>query len=571
MREVLKNTKSVLLLSILFLFLFSSCDNLNFGKSLRDQVEDDLGVTYSFYEEPDIKATRVNKKFITGKRITNKDFPKFERENDMVAGWLYLKNYNKPESKLPSNFITNRKNYISEVTVTNSSESFYAVWKKKCEVKFVTNCDINLAPLTTPQGEFIEWPEIERKHNGLLLWGWYKDPDFKEPFGYDEIVIDDITLYAQWVEYRTVTYYKNDGSKEKAEIDYRLNDESVISDCMFGERKGYGFVGWSTTKNASDNSAVNYNNGDPIKVTENLDLYAVWSTDIVTITYVDTSGTFATRTTKYGRNAYITVGRVLDENGNWFRYLHDIWKLDGKELAGFSTTPGAVAPYEFNGMGYYGNGNAGSYNSNAYQVTGDTTFYGHIDDIEYTVYFYVLTKSGNYELKTDMTQIIKWNKCAVLPADPAIVPGHTFKFWCQGFGGENNPVLYSSPFDFSTVFNDDTMNGMRTIYIYSNYAEGGNNNGTISGTITFTELGLSDLVVTTTTSPQYFTVTINTSDVKTDTIRWNFDTADKSEWNGQSSHQFDRSTLSKGYHDLVITAQKTDGYYYSYQAQLEVK
>ena len=374
MREVLKNKISFLFLLISLCLLLSACDNFSFGGDLRGQVEDDLGVNYSYYEYPDEDGEIVKQKYITGRKVDKKAFPSYEHEGMIIAGWRYLKNFYNPEVKVPENFYLDRKKYIASIKITNSSEDLYAVWKPRCTVTFVTNCDIIIEPMAAAVGDALDWPEIERKHNGLLLWNWYTDPDFQHPFGYDEPVPGDMTLYAEWVEYRTITYYKNDGSSEKCEIDYRYDWQSSINDYTFRPRNGYGFMGWAT----SPNGDVVYHNGDPIRVTENMNLYAVWSQDLVTITYIDVSGNFEACSSQYGRGAYISVGRVLDTKENWFRYLSDMWRIEGKVIGGYSTRPDATPPYEFDRWGNYRNGSGGW--SNAYQVNSDITLYVYIVD-----------------------------------------------------------------------------------------------------------------------------------------------------------------------------------------------
>ena len=69
MRKILKNKKAVLFLLISLCLLLSACDNFSFGGDLRGQVEDDLGVKYSYYEYPDIEANNIQKKYITGKKV----------------------------------------------------------------------------------------------------------------------------------------------------------------------------------------------------------------------------------------------------------------------------------------------------------------------------------------------------------------------------------------------------------------------------------------------------------------------------------------------------------------------
>ncbi len=563
MRKLLDNRQFFFFLLIISLLLFSTCDNFSFGEDLRSRVEDDVSVTYTFYEYPDLKANHISKKYLTGKYINKESFPLFVHEDDeMIAGWLYLKNYNKPDAKLPQNIYTNRKNYINSITVANSSESFYAVWKKKCTVTFVTNCDIVINKMDAPIGEMLDWPEIEQRHNKKLLCGWYKDPDLKNQFCYDDIVTGDMTLYAKWVEYKTITYYKNDGSKNKYEIDYPVDSPQIINDCQFGERKDYGFAGWSTNKNGN----VEYNYGDVINPPADMSLYAVWTKDIVTITYVDTSGNFEKRTARYGRGAYISVGRVLDEKENYFRNLYDVWRKDGKYLAGFSTTPDAVAPYEFDAWGNYDLQN-GNYSKNAYQVNNDIIFYGHMDDVTFVVHFYKMNSFGNYSLDDTLTQTLSWNQTVIKPADPALIAGYTFEYWCQGEWGDGNPVLAPTAFDFNTPLNDDTLTGRRYLNLFTKYASGGISNGAASGTISFTEISGDEIDVKITKSSNIIKLEVISSGFSD--YKWTIDYEEKTSLANHSAITIDASTMSKGHHDILLIAYNGSEYR-SWSGQLDI-
>ena len=573
MQKLHINSKKVLPLLFSLLLLFSGCDNLNFGGDIRDQINDDLSVIYRFYEYPDKNSKHKDLRLMTGKSISEKDFPKFEHEDTLLVGWQYLKNYNTDRTTLPSNFKTNQKNYISEITVGNSSENLYAIWKTKCVVTLVTNSDIEVEPLVVPEGDLLILPQMETKRGNYRLWAWYTDPDLKELYNWANPVMGDFTLYAEWVEVRTVTYYKNDGSEDKAEVDYRYDCSSYFDDCMFSERQGYGFVGWSD----SPDGAVKYYNGDPtntqtdsngnyLPLQENIELWAVWSSDVVTVTYVDVSGNFTALTARYGRNAHITVGRVLEANQNYYNNLYFIWKLTGKELAGYSTTSSANPPYEFDSFGGYTGSNGKR--MNAYPVTGDKTFYAHVDPIQYLIHFRTLDSSGSYYIDYDYcpTQTVIWDNKIIKPAVKPIIAYHTFENWYQGAGQYSNPstvMLASNPFDFETIINDETTNGVREIWLYAKFTLGGNSTGDLTGTVTFVESPESDINVDQVIGANSCTFTA--PDMAGYNYTWYFKGALESGRNS-NSEVFDTSSLKKGSYDIcVIISNGTKVYSWSGQ------
>ena len=117
MREIFKHSKIKLSLffTILLLILFSSCDGLNFddidfGGDLRVQLEEDIGVTYSFYEYPDLASQHIDQILITGKTITDSRFPEYVHDDTLLVGWQYLCNSDTGSTEMPDYFTFNQKN-----------------------------------------------------------------------------------------------------------------------------------------------------------------------------------------------------------------------------------------------------------------------------------------------------------------------------------------------------------------------------------------------------------------------------------------------------------------------------
>jgi len=339
MREIFKHSKVKLSLFFTSLLLntFISCNGFNFGDidfngDIRTQLEEDIGVTYSFYEYPDLESQHIDQTLITGKTISNSRFPVYEHEDTLLVGWQYLCNSQTGSTEMPDYFTFNEKNYIETVRPGITDESLYAVWKKKCIIKFVTNWPgLEIEDVIMPAGDLLEWPRIETRQGEYRLWNWCTDPELTQWYDFSKPVEDSMTLYARWVEVRTITYHKNDGSDEENWREYEINMENEISDCMFGERSGYGFVGWAD----SPSGGVTKYAGDRFTITQDMDLYAVWSTDVVTITYIDKYGVFPNATARMGNGAHYSVGRVLSNEGNWYTDLGEVWKPQGKTVLGY--------------------------------------------------------------------------------------------------------------------------------------------------------------------------------------------------------------------------------------------
>ncbi len=203
MREIFKRSKNILTL-LISVFLISigviSCEGFNFSDidfngDIRSQIQNDLSVTYSFYEYPVLTANHIDKNFITGKTISEGSFPKFEHEEELLVGWHYFAGENSETAAVPSNFSFNHKNYISSFTAGNTKECLSAVWKKKCVVTFVSNWPgLNVETQILPEGERLQYPNIEYRQGNYRFWGWYIDPECTQSWMFENPVTDSMTL-----------------------------------------------------------------------------------------------------------------------------------------------------------------------------------------------------------------------------------------------------------------------------------------------------------------------------------------------------------------------------------------
>ena len=565
MREILKKSLSLLLSFLLFILI--SCDgfnlqDINFNENIRTQLQNDLAVTYSFYELPDLTSSHIDKVYMMGKTVTESSFPKYTQENKLLVGWGYMKDGQTEGVTLPSNFTLNQKNYISSFRVAGKAESLYAVWKNKRTVTFVTNVDdITIDPVILPEGDKVSAPQVEYRHGDKRFYGWYTDAEFTTRYEFNLPVMEDITLYAKWVNVFTVTYYKNDGTEQRAQQEYEINADYThnYADCMFGVREGYGFVGWSS----SPTGEVTCYSGDEIPNILDLELYAVWSTNVITITYIDKSTNFESRSAVYGQGAHISVGRVLSDNDNWYRSLNEIWKIDGKEIAGFSTN----ADDDLDNLTY---DRWGGYDSdpdpenyvwkNYIAVTESMTFYTYWKDIVYTVYFRYTDNDG-HDCWFGNGQTVGWNQCLTRPDTVPLLPGKTFDDWYLGVWVGNSYVISSTPFDFTTVFNDDVWEGNRYIHLFAKFTEGGASTGEVTTTISFEESPLADI--------QFSAISINrstnqiqlTAPAGYNEYHWYINGTENVSLANLSSVTLDTSSWTSGLYDITLIVFDGSEYY----------
>lgn len=560
--------------------VFLSCENFAFGGNLREELDKDISVSYYFYEYPDDESAKINVEYMIGRDVYSDQFPSFEHENEVLAGWEFFKNTDSGSTVVPKylrfneNHLTFRN--VEYVYVNPESISLSAIWRKKCTVTLVTNMDFTLDPVIVPEGERFESPYFETKRGIYRFSGWYYDQACSDSqyFRWETPITEDMTLYAKWVEAYTVTYHKNDGSNEKSEQWCERNKEMSFSDCMFGARTGYGFVGWSTSKDGG----VTYYSGDRAVISGDMDLYAVWTTDIITITYIDTSSNFASKSAQYGRGAHITVGRVLGDEGRWYDSLRNIWEIEGKTIVGFDTSSSVgsddygnpVTTYD--AWGWYG---SGSDRSNYIAANSDMTFYVFWKNKSYNVRFLYFNPnnpgSGVHTVNVSTTVpydaiIVGWNQKLTRPtAVPPAIPGYEFDDWYMGDGDWNSPRLYSTPFNFNVIFNDDSMNGRTEIRLYAKFNAVPSSG--ITGTISFdpastagSDISVSGPVVT--AGVARFTAPSSYA-----SYEWKLNGTVQSSMNSYEA-DFDTSSWSSGRHDIDLEVTDYSGNYYSWHGQI---
>jgi uncharacterized repeat protein (TIGR02543 family) len=89
-------------------------------------------------------------------------------------------------------------NYTPPITyITNDKPQPVAVTSHT--VQFETNGGPEIKTQTINNGYKIARPNDPKKE-GFLFDGWYKDPEFTEPFDFQLPVNEDLTIYAKWKE-----------------------------------------------------------------------------------------------------------------------------------------------------------------------------------------------------------------------------------------------------------------------------------------------------------------------------------------------------------------------------------
>ena len=116
----------------------------------------------------------------------------------------------------------------------------------------------------------------------------------------------DLTLYAQWEAYTyTVRFDANGGAGSMGDQSFTYGVSQALSTHSF-TREGYGFTGWNTEPGGLGDS---FTDGQSISVTSDLTLYAQWSANVHTVTFISNggSGTMDAESFDYGQTLTLTA------------------------------------------------------------------------------------------------------------------------------------------------------------------------------------------------------------------------------------------------------------------------
>ncbi len=559
---------TLFLLLCLIISSFTACDNLLFNEKLKEIISEDIGTSFSFFEYDDESSQHIDKTYIIGKTVSSKDFPEFLHEETMIVGWQYLKNPNTDSTEMPSNYYLNERDYISSINVSPEPAYLYAVWKKKCTITFVTGCDVQLEPYVLPEGytvpseDYVKWNENLKKPK-FVFRDWYLDEDCTELFDYTIPVTGNITLYAKWVEQITVTYHSNDGKNRTNVYTNDVDTFFFIDDCFFGERSGYGFVGWA--ESASATTPDYYYSDNISNLTKDMDLYAVWSTDVVTITYKENCNIPGivenrTRQVHYGKGAHACIGRFYVDNG-WDLIYYD-WNKTGYEIKGYDFSASSTKP-KYNKWGY----NEDEV-SQYYLLNSDITLYAIWGAKQYEVYFVweETDPSGiTYQpwCYVDLPLLIDYNTAIPRPATDPVRPGYTFEDWYIREWNYITQDYEYKLYDFSTILNEENFGLNTEIRIFAQFTEGGSNIGNFDASISFYADPEQDISVTVTQSSSTY---IFTADPGYESYQWTLDGSTQSSTG--NILEVDTSSLYVGIHDLYLKAKDSYGNWYSYYGKI---
>jgi len=177
------------------------------------------------------------------------------------------------------------------VSCNNSSKKVYTV-------TFNSNGGSGVDAVELKEGEKVPKPADPAK-DGFLFDKWTTDEDGTKEYNFDTDVTANITLYAQWSNFFTVTFNSKEGSKVDP---LKVKEGSTATKPDAPTREGFDFLAWSLDESAVESSYTEYSFDTP--VTDNITLYAVWGVKVLTVTFNSNGGTSVNSAeVKYGEKA----------------------------------------------------------------------------------------------------------------------------------------------------------------------------------------------------------------------------------------------------------------------------
>jgi uncharacterized protein (TIGR02145 family)/uncharacterized repeat protein (TIGR02543 family) len=173
--------------------------------------------------------------------------------------------------------------WVFGTDIVTGATTIYAKWTLNIyTITFSVNGGGTVSPTTAQTGEgwkltLTSLPTPTR--NGYIFKGWFTASTGGTAVTINDVYSDDATIYAQWVEQRTITFNANGGTVSPT---FGLTgiDSMLTIPLPEPARDGYIFMGWFTTIN---NWPVTENR----KYYMNETIYAKWKTEIIKIPFID--------------------------------------------------------------------------------------------------------------------------------------------------------------------------------------------------------------------------------------------------------------------------------------------
>ncbi len=251
---------------------------INNGRKIELEDGDTLNGTYDIYIDLSYFVKFVNNNnTLDTETYVLKNALLTEPVSPTKTGYKFVGWYSDKDLTLKFDF---SKNIMSDTTlyakyeIINSSIIFNALGGTNVE--------------TITQGVYTQVSEpISPTKWGYEFDGWFLDLNYKQPYSFTTMPVNDITLYAKWTPCTaTLIYNSNDGNDYVFAQEFEYGKSEKVLANIF-TREGYKFIGWNTK---ADGSGISYSVGELINMSVSTlnvidsdtpnELFAMWEEGI---------------------------------------------------------------------------------------------------------------------------------------------------------------------------------------------------------------------------------------------------------------------------------------------------
>ena len=131
-------------------------------------------------------------------------------------------------------------------TLVDENITLNAKWTAKKTVTFNSKGGSAVEAQVVREGSKATKPATDPENEPLMFAGWYVDEEYSAAYDFSTVVSADITLYAKWVEARTITFdYNYAGAPANKEVKFAYEGKATAP---VAGNPGYYLDGWYTAQ-----------------------------------------------------------------------------------------------------------------------------------------------------------------------------------------------------------------------------------------------------------------------------------------------------------------------------------
>ena len=239
-----------------------------------------------YFTNPDLEDEVREDEFAENASLNNWTHPRSRDNTKTFSGWAYSSGATEVE--------------ITGNEKVNSELDLYAVYGKPVTITYDCNGGYTNYYMGQPlekyemsgggAGRWFDDIQAYYSDDSKVFDGWFTEPEGGDPYKQGDHVMDDLTVYAHWVDAIKVTYNANGGFFENSEdpevyIRYYKPDEAFVSYYIMHSDTDMSFQGWFTDPVGGVRVSSDFT------LTDDITVYAHWGKRI-TVTLNANGGFF---------------------------------------------------------------------------------------------------------------------------------------------------------------------------------------------------------------------------------------------------------------------------------------